>query len=162
MQKKFNFRLESLLKLRRFNEDKVKRELASIVSEVQEVKNNIDLLKADIAEAYVSYDAAVESGVDGESIKFFPRFIQTKKEDIKNKENLLHALERRAQSKREEMSKVRGEVKVVENLREKEHTKFKKEKEKKYQQELEEIIQMRAKHSSSFVGHNKKGREYEA
>lgn len=140
---KFKFKLEGLLKLRRFDEQRVKLEIGQIVSEIQNTKERIAKLKADIEEAYEARDVELRGSVSGQFLQFFPMFVKGKEEDINNNESLLHALERKYQAKLLELNEARGKVKVVENLKEKEFTKFKKEWNKKQEEKIQDILMMR-------------------
>jgi len=71
-------------------------------------------------------------------------FIQGKKEDIKNKENLLWSLKKKYDKKILELAEARGEVKIMENFKEKKKTEWTKEKNKKELKDIEENIMMRA------------------
>ena len=143
MAKKFKFRLEGLLKVREFSEKNLKIELGQLLKEAQKVRERIQKLQDDLEEGHQSQEAITKQGTDSEMLKFYPRFIQAKGEDIQNQENLLRSLERKIEKKRDELSLARGNVKMIENLKEKEKTSFKKEQEKKQQMDIEDILQMR-------------------
>lgn len=141
--KKYKFKLEGLLKLRKFDEQKVKMEIGQIVSEIENTKNRITKLKDDIDEAYKARDMEMEKNVSGEFLHFFPMFLQGKNEDIDNNENLLVALNRKYQAKLAELNEARGKVKVVENLKEKDFTDFRREQNKKEEEKIQDILIMR-------------------
>ena len=143
MGKKFQFKLEGLLKLRKFNEQKIKVELGEIVKEISAVENKIRELKSHIEETYESQDQVMKDSVNGQLARFFPYYIQAKREDIKNQENLLFSLKKRYEAKVKEMGKAMGEVKVIENFKDKELTEFKSEQNKKLEAELEENMLIR-------------------
>ena len=87
---KFKFKLDGLLKVREFKEKKVKIELGEILREINDVENKIALANQAISETYDAQEAFMaDSNSSGQMLQFFPLFIQGKKEDIKNKENLL-------------------------------------------------------------------------
>ena len=86
----------------------------------------------------------------GRMIQFFPYFIQGKKDDIKNKESLLWALKKKYDQKITELATARGEVKVMENFKEKKKGEYTKERNKKEMESIEEIIMMR-RHSENEV-----------
>ena len=143
MAKKYKFKLEGLMKLREFNEKRVKLELGEIVSEVQNLKDEIESIEKQIDEAYESYHSSSRNGADGKFLQFYPYYIQGKKEDIKNKVNLIFSLERRMEEKRKELSIARGEVKVIENLKEKGFEAWKKETMKKAQEDIDDLMTIR-------------------
>ena len=141
--KKFKFKLEGLLKLRKFDEQRVKLEIGQIVSEIQKVKDRIEQLHQDINEAYKARDIELKENVSGQFLHFFPMFLKGKQEDIENNESLLFALQRKYDAKIAELNEVRGKVKVVENLKEKELDKHKKMVNKKEEEKIQDILLMR-------------------
>lgn len=145
MAAKFKFKLEGLLKLRHFKEEKLKVELGRINRDIQRTKGRISELEEHIKNAYASQEKVMETSTAGQMARFFPYFIQAKREDIKNQENLLFSLERKYQAKLREVSIAMGESKVISNMKDKELEGWKKEKEKKEQAEIEEVLSMRSK-----------------
>ncbi|WP_372651229.1 flagellar export protein FliJ [Halobacteriovorax sp.] len=140
---KFKFKLDGLLKVREFKEKRLKVELGEILTQVQNVKDEIKKLNENIVETYEAQEQFLSDPSGGDMVKFFPRFIKTKKADIKNKENLLFALEKKFEQKKTELGVARGEVKVIENLKEKKSTEHKKKVEKKFQDDVDELVQIR-------------------
>ena len=141
---KFKFKLDGLLKVREFKEKKIKIELGEILREINAVEDKIAFANSAITETYEAQEVFLKDPAQGQMLQFFPQFIQGKKEDIKNKENLLWALKKKYDKKIAELATARGEVKVMENFKEKKHGEWKKEKNKKEQEGIEEILQMRA------------------
>ncbi|MCO4792445.1 MAG: flagellar export protein FliJ [Bacteriovoracaceae bacterium] len=147
MAKKYKFKLQGLMKLREFKEKRVKLELGEIVSEIQKNKEEIYTLGQQIEEAYTSYNESSKTGVDGKFLQFYPYYIQGKREDIKNKENLIYSLERRMEEKRIELSQARGDVKVVEKLKDKDFQEWKKHTTKKNQEDIDDLMSIRRNNS---------------
>ena len=141
---KFKFKLDGLLKVREFKEKKIKIELGEILREITAVEDKIAAANAAIAETYDAQEAFMKDPSSGQMLQFFPLFIQGKKEDIKNKENLMWSLKKKYDKKIAELATARGEVKVMENYKEKEHTEYKRVKNKKEMENIEELLQMRA------------------
>lgn len=148
---KFKFKLDGLLKVREFKEKKVKIELGEILREISAVEDKIAQANAAISETYDAQETFMKDPSQGQMLQFFPQFIQGKKEDIKNKENLLWSLKKKYDKKIAELATARGEVKVMENFKEKKQGEWKKEKNKKEQEGIEEILQMRSIGSSKEV-----------
>ena len=143
MAKKFKFKLDGLLKVREFKEKKVKIELGEILKEIEQTKSNIAKAKQDIDECYKAQEEFISKPAAATMVQFFPQFIEAKTEDYKAQENILFSLEKRYEQKRLELAGAKGEVKVIENLKEKEETKFTKEKEKKLQETIDELTQIK-------------------
>ena len=140
---KFKFKLDGLLKVREFNEKKIKIQLGEILKEIGEVEGKISLANKAIDETYEAQEACMKDLSSGRMLQFFPYFIQGKKEEIKNKENLLWSLKKKYDLKIIELATARGQVKVMENFKEKKLGEWTKERNKKEMQAIEEIIMMR-------------------
>lgn len=140
---KFKFKLDGLLKVREFNEKKVKIELGEILREISNVEEKILLANKAIDETYEAQEVFMKDPSAGQMIQFFPYFIQGKKEDIKNKESLLWALRKKYDLKITELAAARGQVKVMENFKEKKFGEWTKERNKKEMESIEEVLMMR-------------------
>lgn len=143
MAGKFKFKLEGLLKLRHFKEEQLKVDLGKINSEIQKTKDKIKVLKEDIQIAYSSQEDVFLTKTNALVARFFPYFVQAKKEDIKNQENLLFSLEKKYKQKLKEVSIAMGETKIINKMKDKEQDSWKREKAKKEQLEIEEVLSMR-------------------
>ncbi len=148
---KFKFKLDGLLKVREFKEKKLKIELGIILKEINEVEAKIAAANAAIVETYDAQEVFMRDSSSGQMLQFYPLFIQGKKEDIKNKENLLWSLRKKQEKKVAEMAIARGEVKVMENFKEKKQIEWSKEKNKKDQEAIEEILMMRTNGSKGLL-----------
>ena len=148
---KFKFKLDGLLKVREFKEKQLKIELGLILKEINEVEDKIAEANAAIVETYDAQEAFMKDSSSGLMLQFYPIFIQGKKEDIKNKENLLWSLRKKQEKKVAEMAIARGEVKVMENFKEKKQIEWSKEKNKKEQEAIDEILMMRANGSKGLL-----------
>jgi flagellar FliJ protein len=149
--KKFEFKLDGLLKVREFKEKKIKIELGEILREIGAVEDKIAAAEKAITETYSAQEAFMKDPSQAHMIQFFPYFIQGKKEDIKNKQNLLWSLKKKYDKKIEELALARGEVKVMENFKEKKKGEWTKEKNKKEQEDIEEILMMRTNGSKGLL-----------
>lgn len=136
---KYKFKLEGLLKLRKFKEQQLKVELGRIVGEKIRVENRIVELKGHIGEAYDGQEKVLQGEANGEMIKFFPYFIEAKNSAIANEVNKLENLQNQYEEKVAEMKVARGETKVIDKLKEKDKNIFKKEKAKKDFGKIEEM-----------------------
>ena len=140
---KFKFKLDGLLKVREFKEKKIKIELGEILIEINDVEDKIKKANIAIDETYEAQEVCMKDSSSGQMLQFFPYFIQGKKEDIKNKENLLWALKKKLEAKIIELAAARGQVKVMENFKDKKLGEWNKERNKKEMEAIEEIIMMR-------------------
>lgn len=147
----FKFKLDGLLKVREFKEKKIKIELGEILKEIAAVEEHIAEANRAIDQTYADQEAVMKDPTAGQMLQFFPYFIQGKKEDIKNKESLLWALRKKYDKKIEELASARGEVKIMENFKEKKKNEWTKERNKKEQEAIEEIITMRNNGSKGII-----------
>ncbi len=143
MAKKFKFKLEGLLKVRHFKEEQLKVELGAINQEILSVQNRIKQLNAEIEDSYIEQEKIYQSDTSGQLAKFFPYYIDAKREDIKANENLLYALRKKYEHKLAEVAKAMGDTKLLSNMKEKEKSSWKKNIEKKEFSEIEEVLFMR-------------------
>lgn len=149
--KKFQFKLDGVLKVREFKEKKVKIELGELLREISEVEDKIAQANQAISEAYLAQEKMMADPTKGQMIQFFPIFIQGKKDDIKNKETLLWSLKKKYDKKLQELAQARGEVKIMENFKEKKKEEWKKDKDKREQESIEEILMMRSNGSKGIM-----------
>ncbi|MBK26461.1 MAG: flagellar export protein FliJ [Halobacteriovorax sp.] len=136
---KFKFKLDGLLKLREFKEKQLKVELGNILKGIQECKSRIESYHEHIGEAYAGQENILSDNTRGETIKFFPYFIEGKNSAIKQEQEKLAILQEQYEIKVQEMKVARGETKVIDKLKEKEKKEFKKNKNKKDFETLEEM-----------------------
>lgn len=148
---KFKFKLDGLLKVREFKEKQLKIELGELLKEISQVEDKIADANKAISETYDAQESFMSDPSSGQMLQFFPLFIQGKKEDIKNKENLLWSLRKKYDKKMAELAAARGEVKVMENFKEKKKDEWTKEKNKKEQEAIEEILMMRSNGSKGLL-----------
>ena len=148
---KFKFKLDGLLKVREFKEKKIKIELGEILKEISQVENLIKKANEAIQETYDAQETFLKDPSAGQMLQFFPIFIQGKKEDIKNKENLLWSLKKKYDKKILELAQARGEVKIMENFKDKKKEEWTKERNKKEQEAIEEILMMRTNGSKGNI-----------
>jgi flagellar FliJ protein len=140
---KFKFKLDGLLKVREFKEKRIKIELAEILKEINAVEDKIAKIHIAIDETYEAQEKFVTDAAAGRMLQFFPMFIQGKKEDLKNQESLLWALKKKYAAKIEELARARGDVKILENFKEKKKTEHRHIAMKLEQAEIEENFMMR-------------------
>ena len=141
--KKYKFKLQGLLKLREFREHQEKLNLSKINKEIVRINDLIDKANVDIKIAYESADKLIEQGMDGQMISFYPMFIKSKRELIAQLEAQLTTLHQGHKVQVMTLAHHRGEVKVIENMKEKELSKYKKEQEKKTQEKIDDILMAR-------------------
>lgn len=143
MNQGFKFKLDGLLKLREFKEKKIKFELGKILKKISEIEDYIVVLKENIDECYKAQEAFLDEPAAGQMIQFFPQYIHVKRQEVISQEKILGLEKKNYQSKIAELASAKGEVKILGNLKEKKNDEYRREIEKKWQQNIDEIIQMR-------------------
>lgn len=141
--KGFKFKLDGLLKLREFKENSIKSQLGAILKEINRVEGKIEEIEKSIDESYKSQEEFLAQPAAGEMIKFFPYFIQGRKEDLAVQHNLLRGLRNQYEQKLLELKKARGDVKVLENMKDKKSSEFRKAANKKREADIEDILNLR-------------------
>lgn len=141
--KGFKFKLDGLLKLREFKENSIKSQLGGILKEINRVEGKIEEIEKSIDESYKSQEEFLAQTAAGEMIKFFPYFIQGRKEDLAVQHNLLRGLRNQYEQKLLELKKARGDVKVLENMKDKKSSEFRKAANKKREADIEDILNLR-------------------
>jgi flagellar FliJ protein len=137
--KKFKFKLDSVLKLKSFKEEKIKMELGAIVAQIHNCKDVMAKIKDDVNSAYKDQETMLKKGATGQEVQFFAHFVKGKKEHMIFQQNILKELNESYNIKITELKVIKGEVKIVENLKEKKKTEFNKDEEKKFQASIDEL-----------------------
>lgn len=141
--KRFEFKLEALLKIREIKEKQLKAKLGEILKEINQVKQDTEKNNLAITDAYLSQERLIENVAGAKMLEFYPFYIQGLKAKIEHNNNLVFALNKKYEEKVQELKIAMGEVKVVESFKEKEKIKHKKHEEKKLMETIEELMQMR-------------------
>jgi flagellar FliJ protein len=140
--KRYKFKLEGLLKIRRAKEQLCKTQIGQLQGEVVRCEESIEFEKQGILKASSAQNRILEQKALGREVGFFPRFIQGKEANIELLYQRIRYLKEQIQFKYEELYKLRADVKVIEKLREKDFNKYKKEVNKKLELEREENLMM--------------------
>ena len=139
--KKYKFKLEALLKIRKLKEEQCKMEIGRIQVRIKELENQIAQQDAGINEAYDMQEKALERGMEGLEVRFHPYYVEGKRTHIRALEMEKSRYQEYVEYKYEELSKLRADVKVITQMKEKDHLKYKKNLEKKMNERIEEQVQ---------------------
>lgn len=143
MKKKgFHYKLEAVLKIRRFNEEKARVELGYIQQLIDQKKKEITNEQNDIDLLTTSRESELSKGIKGYELHLYPMYIQAKNNKMKQLNRDLRDLKLALDEAQERWYKTRSDVKVLENLREKELVQYKKEMNKKQDKALEEEVRI--------------------
>lgn len=140
--KKYKYKLEALVKLKKFKEATLRSELGRINREIGNVQEELKKLESNIDMTYIDQESVLASEASGQLAQFYPYYIQGQREEIKNKENLLYSLRTKYKKKMEELSLAMNETKVVNKMKDKDFEEYKKIVRKKEEEKIEELNQM--------------------
>lgn len=143
--RKFKFSLDGLLKLREFKETEKKTELGFIISKIEESKEIIIQAELDIINYLEEQDKLIEDTTMARDIQQIIRYIRgLEAKKVKFKEEL-EGHYKAFELKKVELAKSMADAKLIANLKGKKQAAHKKHEDKKMQQELEELFNMRKK-----------------
>lgn len=143
--KKFTFSLDGLLKLREFKETQVKTELGVIVTMIEETKQLIIKTEGDLLYYSEQQQEMIEEATLARDIQQVLKYVkasEAKKEKLKN--DLIEHY-KKFEQKKIELAAAMADAKLIANLKDKKKLEHKKEYEKKQQQDIEELFNMRKK-----------------
>lgn len=142
MIKKYKFKLDGLLKLREFSEEKAKIALGKVNLAIQQVEDQIANHHQDIETAYQSQEEVLKTATGGRFLQFYPKYVDAQKSAIKHLEKKKLELQKEAELRMQELLKARAELKLMEKLKEKDFQAFKKARDKEMNNKIEENTQM--------------------
>jgi flagellar FliJ protein len=139
--KRYIFKLDPVLKVRKLKEENCRMELGKLISFLNRIEDQIKHDNSEIQNYYKIQEASLQNGIRGNQVQAFPMLIQAKEKNIQ----LLHRdkkeQERLIDLKKKELATLRGELKVLENLKEKDFDQYKKALNKEIDQKVEEQTQ---------------------
>jgi flagellar protein FliJ len=139
--KRYIFRLEPVLKVRRLKEENCRMELGQLLSQLSKIEDQLAHDRREIENYYKIQEASLITGIRGNQIQAFPMLVAAKERNIelllRDKKNLEQLIE----DKKRELTTLRGELKVIENLKEKDYNEFRKALNKENDQKVEEQTQ---------------------
>ena len=140
MKKKYKFKLDAVLKIRKLKEEQVKMEIGRLNVEINNYENMVKQHSDNISEAYQAQEAELGKGLVGLEARFHPYFVQGKRAHIEALQAEIKMLQAKREKLYHDLNTRRGEVKVIENLKEKDYQAFKKQMNKKINENLEEDV----------------------
>lgn len=142
MIKKYAFKLEAVLKLRKLNEENCRMALGALMQEMQKYDSQIEYEKLQIDNYYKMQEDLLKSGMGGGQLRLIPDMIAAKTKNIQllNRDKRKH--QQLIDEKKQELAVVKGELKVMENLKEKDFQEHKRLMNKEIDQKVEEQTQL--------------------
>lgn len=140
--KRYQFRLESVLKVRKLKEENCRQQLGQLIMGLTKIENQIEHDRSEIISYFKIQETGLKNGISGKQLQAFPMLVEAKEKNIqlllKDKEKQGCLIE----DKKKELAILRGELKVMDNLKEKDYEEYKKAYNKDVDQKLEEQTQL--------------------
>jgi flagellar export protein FliJ len=147
--KRYAFRLEAVLKVRKLKEESCRTELGQLLVELNHIEDQITHDREEIGKYYELQEGSLSGGMKASQLQAFPMLVAAKEKNIQLLTRQKNNHERYIEEKKEELAILRGELKVIENLKEKDYTEYRKAMNKEIDQKVEEQTQ-------NWMNHNKK------
>lgn len=139
--KKYAFRLEPVLKLRKLKEENCRTELGLLNMHLDKIDNQLAHDRNEIDTYYKIQEGSLKNGMSGSQLQAFPMLIAAKTKNIqlleKDRKKQLDLIE----AKKQELAQLRGDLKVMENMKEKDYETYRKALNKEIDQKVEEQTQ---------------------
>lgn len=140
--KRYQFRLEAVRKMRAMHEETCRNELGLLMVERQNILNQIETLVQDIKAAYVEQETHLAGGMKASHAAYFPQAVAGREGQIKLLQKQVEMADARIADKKVELAQKRADLKLMENLREKDHAAWKKAYAKEENLKVDEMVQM--------------------
>ncbi|MCG8687666.1 MAG: flagellar export protein FliJ [Desulfobacterales bacterium] len=141
--KRFQFKLESLLKYKHHLEQMARQEMAKAVSQVNACEHRIQTLLEERVTAADQLDSMVEEGVNARQFNLHRDFIVSVERTIRDERARKVKLEKVLDEKREILKKRTIDKKALERLRVRREEEYTREMIREEQKELDEISSMK-------------------
>lgn len=139
----FKFKLEGLYRLRIFNEEVIKIELGKITKMMETTRKTIDELEIYLQRILEDYQKRIGERGPGYVLETYPDFIQRKRMDIKSSKKQLETCQKHYAQKVKELEKARGDLRIIEKIKGRAVSQYKREYNKKQEQIIEDDWIMR-------------------
>lgn len=139
--KKYQFRLEAVLKVRKLKEENCRTELGQLITELSKIENQLQHDIVEIENYYKIQEGSLKTGIRASQLQAFPMLVSAKEKNIQLLNRDKKSQELKIEQKKAELAVMRGELKVVENLKEREFTEYRKALNKEIDGKVEEQTQ---------------------
>jgi len=147
----YTFRLEPVLKIRKLKEETCRMELGRLITELTKINDQLAHDQGEIAKYFFIQEEALKKGVRGDQVQAFPMLVAGKERNIQLLIRDQKIQEEKIVTKKQELASLRGELKVIENLKEKDYTEYRKAVNKDINQKVEEQTQNWLQHKEQKV-----------
>ncbi|MBY0518420.1 MAG: flagellar FliJ family protein [Bacteriovoracaceae bacterium] len=148
--KRYQFRLEAVRKVRSMNEEACRSALGLLMVERQNLVELIETITHDIENSYKEQELHLTTGMRAGHLAFFPQAVSGREAKIKEVQAEMAKLDIKIEEKKIELNTKRAELKVVENLKEKDFLDWKKKYNKETDLKVEEMVQLWGENQKSL------------
>jgi flagellar protein FliJ len=149
MIKKYQFRLDPVLKVRKLKEENCRMELGQLITELNQIEDQLRYDETEIDNYFKLQENILQNGVKAGQLQAFPMLISGKGRNIELLNKALERQKKLIEEKKQELAILKGELKVIENLKEKDFAEYRKALNKEIDNRVEEQTQI-------WLEHNKK------
>ena len=149
--KKYTFKLEPVLKIRKLKEENCRMELGRLLTELNKIEVQLVHERKEIDNYFTIQESSLKNGIRGNQIQAFPMLVAAKEKNIQLLMRDKNNQEQSIETKKQELAVLRGELKVIENLKEKDFTEYRKAVNKEIDQKVEEQTQNWLQHKEHKV-----------
>lgn len=128
--------------MRSMLEETCRSALGMLMVERQNLVELIETIQHDIQSTYAEQETIMAGGMKAGHAAFFPYAVAGKEARIKEIEKEIAALDVKIEEKKAELIQRRADLKLIENLKEKEHTVWRKAYNKETDLKVEEMVQL--------------------
>ncbi|MAW07226.1 MAG: hypothetical protein CME61_02970 [Halobacteriovoraceae bacterium] len=137
---KFKYKLDPVLKLRNFEKKKVEIHLGQINKKILDTENNINEVVQQINEAYSVLNNSKDQKIENSYVLSLPHLLKVKTKELENLQEELNTNHRLRNEVIQKLNEVTGRFKIIEKDKQKKEISFKKESQKKIEQEIQDLF----------------------
>ena len=137
---KFKYKLDPVLKLRNFEKKKVEIHLGQINKKILDIGNNIKEVTQQINEAYSVLNKSKDQRIENSYVLSLPHLLKVKTKELEKFQEELSTNQRLRNEVIQKLNEVTGRFKIIEKDKQKKEVSFKKEKQKKIEQEIQDLF----------------------
>lgn len=139
--KRYAFRLEPVLKVRKLKEENCRMELGQMLMHLNKIEDQLVHDQTEINRYYQIQEGGLKNGMRASQLQAFPMLVAGKERNIELLKRDKVKQEQLVEAKKQELAMIRGELKVIENLKEKDYEIYRKALNKEIDQKVEEQTQ---------------------
>jgi flagellar export protein FliJ len=139
---KFVFRLEAVLKIRKIAEEMCRQELGRLQVKRVKLEDAINFEVKAIEETYEDQQKHLNAGLRTSGLAYFSSMIEGKRSKIKILKTQRDELDQEIQHQRELLIQKKADLKVIENMKERDLLAYKKKYERDLNQKIEEQVML--------------------